>query len=97
MIITDEMAQRALSIATRRHEVGASDGGTYAVSIPTLETMRTALEAVLPMVCEEIALMLEGKRTSPTAMTILLTEADERRGRYVFVDDAVAAIRALGR
>jgi len=50
MIITDEMALKVLSIATRRHEVGASDGGTYAVSVPTLETMRAAIEAVVPMV-----------------------------------------------
>jgi hypothetical protein len=45
--VSDDLVNRALVIASCREPVGAGDGNTYVMSVPTLETMRRAIEFVL--------------------------------------------------
>jgi hypothetical protein len=44
-MITDKMVEAAWRVATGAQKVGAGDGNTYVVSVPTREDMRAALEA----------------------------------------------------
>ena len=45
--LSDEVVNRALVIASRGKPVGAGDGDTYVMHVPTLQTMRAALEFAL--------------------------------------------------
>ncbi len=45
--ITDAMVEAAWRVATGARDVGASDGHTYVVDVPTRASMRAALEAAM--------------------------------------------------
>ena len=69
-MITDEMVEAALAIASPGRNVVKGDDATWQSDVPTMATTRAALEAVLPMiraaVLEEAAMVADDACVEPS-------------------------------
>lgn len=95
-MITDELVEAALAIASPGRDVVEGDDATWQAELPTMATMRAALEAVAPMIRAEV--LEEAEKVAAYGAQRAYRDFHDRKlaeGAQVMAVEIAAAIRAM--